>query len=1235
MRAPSNGSSAAVVAPIGAPPPSWAPPPGFDGYRLGALIGKGAMGEVYLAQDELLERPVAVKFLLPAKVSQELRSTFLGEARALARLQHPNVVAVYRAGEVAGHPYLAYELVRGESLAQRRKPVGWREALDLGLQLARGLGAAHRRGVLHCDLKPANVLVGEGGELKLVDFGLARLATPPPRAGEGRAEEPIGTPAYMAPEVWAGSPPTTRSDVYSAGALLYELMVGHPPHLDGDVAELSAEIASLPLEPMASCVPGVDQGFAEVVERCLKIKPELRFASGEELAGALGRLASRRLRGPFARGNPYRGLQAFQVEHRAVFFGREAEAQALIERLRSEPVVVVVADSGVGKSSLCRAGVLPELSSGALGSDREWRGLSVSPGLHPLASLAGALATFLEADEEALSRAIAADPQAAAREIRGRLGRLTGLLLFVDQLEELATLSRPEEAKAASELLGWLTAGGTGIRLLATLRSDFLTRVAALPGLGAELGRTLFLLKPLSQQAIREAVVGPAAISGASFESEELVRSLVEAGSSGEGGLPLLQFALSELWEHREPSTGVLTLEALEKMGGVVGALARHADGVFGGLSASQASAARRMLPLFVTLEGTRAHRSERELLAGDGAAREVLDALVRARLLVASEGRFGSSYEVAHEALIQGWPTLRRWLEEDADQRAARERLSKAAADWLRLGRRGDGLWGKRLLREASSIDPAGLLPEEIAFLEASRRALRRRKVGGLMAAFASALLALAGYVAIQARAQGEFGRRLDRQVEAARASLASAHELAGRAALQRAVADQAFERDTEDQAEEAFEEAQRLSSEAGRRFAQSTQLLEAAWNLDRSRDEVREWLADALVERVLFLDSAAQPELMEELRARLELVDPSGVRSQRLSAPGLVRLRLTPAAAVRVRDRDGRLVEERPVSVEALLSSPPGSYLLEARAPGFGEVRLPLLLGRAERLDLAVELPAAAEVPEGFVHVPAGRFLTGARADEALRKDFLKAPPLRAAATPTFLIARYETTYAEWISFLESLPEAERVRRTARVGRAGDRGSLLLTRSPKGWQLILRPTEEEHLARAGERIRYRERGSHADQDWLRFPVTGIGAEDAEAYAAWLGETGRVPKARLCTELEWERAARGADGRPYPHGESLRPEDANFDETYGKKPEAFGPDEVGSHRRSDSVFGVSDMSGNAFEWTRSARDGEYVARGGSYYYGRNTARLDNREVTEPSLRDLSVGVRICADPSR
>jgi len=151
--------------------------------------------------------------------------------------------------------------------------------------------------------------------------------------------------------------------------------------------------------------------------------------------------------------------------------------------------------------------------------------------------------------------------------------------------------------------------------------------------------------------------------------------------------------------------------------------------------------------------------------------------------------------------------------------------------------------------------------------------------------------------------------------------------------------------------------------------------------------------------------------------------------------------------------------------------------------------------------------------------------------------------------------------------------------------------------------------------------------------QKWTLFPVGGVSMDDIERYLAWLRGTGRVPGARLCSDLEWERAARGADGRLFPHGDELAPDDANIDVTYERAEDAYGPDEVGSHPASRSPFEVDDMAGNIFERVASpgARD-NLVIRGGGYFFGAASARSTNREPFPRLAREVAVGFRVCAD---
>ncbi|MBL9106711.1 MAG: SUMF1/EgtB/PvdO family nonheme iron enzyme [Myxococcales bacterium] len=1231
--------------------PAWTPPPSFDDYRLVRRLGEGSMGEVYLAHDLVLDRPVAVKFIRAD--AEGRRERMLIEARAAARIQHPNVMAVHRVGELSGRLYLVHEYVRGQSLAELPLPQPPAAVRALALDLGRGLAAAHRHGVLHRDIKLANAILGEDGVTKLLDFGLAKLLDAPPSDAEvthlgspsfleATSEGTlIGTPTYMAPELWRADPATRRSDVYALGVVLYSLSCGRPPNEAMTVPQLAELVQRDEPPPLRERAPAVDPAFAALVDRCLRRDPDERFASGDELRAALEALAPAERERSSATGNPYRGLRAFEAEHRDRFFGRTREVQAVVERLRGQPFVIVAGDSGVGKSSLCRAGVLPLLDDGALEPTRSWRSVVVTPGRHPVGAVVDGLTRALGQLLPDL-RDLVDEGDALERVVRRTLRGERGVALFVDQLEELITLAAPVEAARAGRLLVRLADGIPGVRLLATVRADFLTRVAQVPELGDELARLLYFLRPLTADGVRQAVVGPAQAQGVGFESAALIDDLVTAGV--EGSLPLLQFALAELWEARDSASAVITAAALERIGGVEGALARHADSTIARLTAPQRRAARALLLRLVTVDNTRASLTADELQLRDEAGRAALDALVAARLLVVRDTAAGSVHEVAHEALIRGWLTLQMWLEEAREARDARHRLETAAAEWDRLARPPDLLWHARQLADAAALEPDGLRPRELEFLGASRvRAARRRRLR-VFAALAAPLLGLAVLLGIRFAREADRERHVDELRAAAAAAVAEADGEAATVAARRVAAFARFDARDPDAGEAAWREALTAERAAQRSYNRAARALEAALGLDPARPELRREFADVLLAQAALVErDPAQAEALATLLDRVALYDEGGERLARWNAPARLTVASSPPAAraslqAYVDGADGRrtLGPTRTLGATPLaaVELAPGSYLLHLAADGAAAVRVPVLLRRGESLAIEPELPPAAAVPAGFVAVPAGRFLYGAASDNDLRRGFLNAAPLHEVTTGPYLIARHETTYADWIAFLEALPADERAARMPGAGPGGFHQVADLSQlAPGAWQLRMAKGEQVFVARSGEPLVYPTRARRGAQDWLRMPVTGIDWEDAEAYLRWLDRTGRVPGARFCGELEWERAARGADGRPFPTGATIGPDDANFDETYGRDFAAMGPDAVGSHPASDSPFGLHDTMGNVFEWTTSAQvSGEKVARGGGFFFGALTGSLMNRALFSADFRDGSLGLRACAD---
>jgi hypothetical protein len=268
-------------------------------YEIAATIGAGGMGVVYRARDTRLGRDVALKVLAEDLRGDAVRQRrFEQEARATGALNHPNVVAVYDVGDHDGTPFLVTELLEGMTLRARLRegPVPLRKALDWAGQIARGLAAAHEKGLVHRDLKPENIFLTRDGRVKILDFGLARDASTNRTANEPTlaATEPgavMGTAGYMAPEQVRGRPADARADIFAFGAVLYELLCGRKA-FDGDnsieraYAILNHDPATL-LDGRCNVSPGVER----VVRRCLEKDPEERFQSARDLAFAIEALA--------------------------------------------------------------------------------------------------------------------------------------------------------------------------------------------------------------------------------------------------------------------------------------------------------------------------------------------------------------------------------------------------------------------------------------------------------------------------------------------------------------------------------------------------------------------------------------------------------------------------------------------------------------------------------------------------------------------------------------------------------------------------------------------------------------------------------------------------------------------------------------------------------------------------------------------------------------------------------
>jgi len=814
-------------------------------YRLLSLLGAGGMGEVYRALDTELGREVAVK-VLPREFAEDPERVrrFEIEARAAAAISHPNILAIFDVGRSDGTSYLVTELLEGETLRKRIHSGGLTVATAVGyaIQAAHGLAAAHARGVLHRDLKTENLFVTTDGQVKILDFGLAKLA--PPEEVLEESEDTVtgaalGTLGYMAPEVLRGQPADARSDLFSLGAVLYELVSGRGPFPGSTPAETVAHVLQSDPAPMPAEVPAVLQ---RIVRRCLEKRPEDRFSSAHDVALALEALHGLPARTVPAvdagAPQPFPGLAPFTEADAAYFFGREAEVEELWRRIPARRLLAVIGPSGAGKSSFLRAGVIPAAPGG-------WSTLVCQPGEAPFASLARALVPAFIGDEETTGQLFRLrEPEVAVEVVRKWRRRKDEALLIVDQLEELFTLNPPAIQVSFAALLGRL-ADEADVHVLLAMRDDFFFCCHDHPAL-APVFDSVTPLGPPAGDALRRAVVTPAHKHGFGFEDDGLVDEMVAAVEGERGALPMLAFTLARLWEQRDTERKLLSRQAYERLGGVGGALAQHAEATLARIGEERLPVVREIFRNLVTAQGTRAVREWDEVLSvfdsgvntpssrpsgapppsslasaasrgiprsqgdrqmaacpaagGDpstrspgslaqddrrDAAEEVLAQLVDARLLtsyeVHGEGEQPTRrVEIVHESLLAAWPRLDRWQTQDADAARLRDELRQAARTWDEHARSSDYLWIGSAYREYASWHeryPGGLSRLEEDFANAMTGHARRQRRTRRFAVAAAFMALLIALVVVAASRQQAI--REARRAEAQRLLSIARHDL------------------------------------------------------------------------------------------------------------------------------------------------------------------------------------------------------------------------------------------------------------------------------------------------------------------------------------------------------------------------------------------------------------------------------------------------------------------------
>ncbi len=865
----------------------------LDGrYRLVALLGRGGFGDVWRA-DELLPdgtpfRQVALKLLAPHVTDA---ASWVEEAKLLASFRHPSLVTIFATGVFHGawpQPFVAMELLEGDNLADvlsERGPIPWRRVLAWAREAAAALDVIHERGVVHLDLKPANLFLCKDGTLKVLDFGIARRgaapaqrprddstsppssrhtgptreaptfaptgAAPPsslPRgpvlsqrevemstaafvveqaigvqeapaadgaqqvtpeafaptfamdsddalgkthhAGSTTARAIIGTPGYMAPEIFEQSEPSAATDAYALAVCIAVLITGKlpldvPDEPDGgwtDAGAVTAWWAAIRAATLrgemrdlraGSRVPA---GLARLLRKLYSVDPAARGVVPGALRATLDEVWERPHGLP---DTPFCGAEALTTEREGCLFGRDEEIARLGRDLEHEPCVVLVGADATGKTSLALAGLVPHLGKRAIDGKDDFRAVMLRDAARGDAALDDALA--------------AVSPDLKGNSIDALLvfceRSRVGLALVVDPLEAVAEAAVETRARLG-ELLSLAGDGHArpGLRVIAVLGEDHVAEVQT-TAFGQALRASMRYVGPPSPQAATAIVTRPIKLARVEPIGIEPVIAEVQREITAPGRLSFVAQALADFWATRETTEAskrpdgqrdrsprvTLNGQRWKDLRGVVGAVARAADRALDAMDTSDRALAEEMLIFFTATDGTTVKWSRAELFDAFGddraAAERVVLRLVAAGVLREQD----RTLALLHEGLLEGWRRLQTLRNAHLVRLAFIERLRETTQAWEKSAK-GDEM----LLRGALLTDVAarpdwmvhGLVPRERELVTESLRAQRRRRamrVAGVLAGALAIVLLFVGKGAVD-RQRDEARRAQEAAVEQAR---------------------------------------------------------------------------------------------------------------------------------------------------------------------------------------------------------------------------------------------------------------------------------------------------------------------------------------------------------------------------------------------------------------------------------------------------------------------------------
>ena len=711
------------------------------GYVLREVIGEGSFGAVYRATQPGVDRDVAVKVIRPELADdRSFVLRFEAEAQLVARLEHPHIVPLYDFWRQPGGAFLVFRLMRGgsaDALIARHGPLSLERAGAVLEHIGGALSAAHAERVVHRDVKPANILFDDAGLAYLADFGIAVSFGDEPAAPQRWS---AGSALYASPEQLRDGVEDARADQYALAATVWELLAGRAPFGGSDASTVVETKLREPLGALDAVRPDVPPSLAAVLTRAGAVHPLDRYptvadfvvawqraftgvaagdtAPASPLADAAMRsAASTMATAGHAVANPYKGLRPFGEGDVNDFRGRATLVERLVEEVGAHSFVSVVGPSGSGKSSLVLAGLVPRL--------RQQRCLVaiMTPGESPFVSLSAALSQLAKHNQAELLSPAAMRRADGLREVIEAIVVDDELVIVIDQLEELWTLAGEDERQRfLAGLVDPVRAGF--VRIVVTIRADFFDRPLADVVLGPLVSACTLGVTPMTMTELHDAITAPAEDLGVRFEPA-LVSRLVAETVDQPGSLPLLQFALAELFEGRHGA--VITAESYDELGGLAGSLSRQADEIYNSSDEADRAGVRRLFSRLVA-PGEGNEDTRRRVVVSDlaGVPQRVVAAYVDRRLLTGDRDRLTRepTVEVAHEVLLRSWPRLRSWLVEDRSWLRELRGLSAAAAQWDNGGCVVDDLYGGARLAVVSELvtaHPEALTELEQRFLDQS----------------------------------------------------------------------------------------------------------------------------------------------------------------------------------------------------------------------------------------------------------------------------------------------------------------------------------------------------------------------------------------------------------------------------------------------------------------------------------------------------------------------------------